>query len=65
MRTMAAKLSVKNVPFTCKSSFNVSGVLPPVTSFPLRIGKNSILFAYWSSAFGIGVDIVVFFSTSS
>ena len=42
----------------------VSGVLPVVSS-TVSIGENSIVFCFCSSAFGIGVDSVVFFSTSS
>ena len=62
--TTAAVLSVKHFLFVCESSFNVSGVLP-VTSFPLFIGENSIVFVSCSFAFGIGVVSVVFLPTSS
>ena len=64
INTIAASLFVKDVLFVWESSFIVSGVLP-VTSFPLPIGENSFIFASCSSAFGIGVDSVVFFSTLS
>ena len=42
----------------------VSGVLP-VLSSTVSIGENSIDFCFCSSAFGIGVDSVIFVSTSS
>ena len=61
---MVANLFKKDVLFACESSFFVSGVLP-VTSFPMPIGENSIVFAFFSVEFGIGVVSVVFFSMSS
>ena len=44
--------------------FLVSGVMP-VFLFPLPIGENPIVFVPCCSAFGIGVDFVVFLPTSS
>ena len=59
---MAANLSVKDVLFICELSF-FSGILP-VISLPLPIGENSIVFASFSSIFGIAFDSVVLLSTS-
>ena len=63
MPTISANLFVKDVLFDWDSSLIYSGVLP-VISLQLHIGENSINFTSCTSVLGIGVEYVVFFSTS-